>query len=1478
MIPLGDLTYGSVIPLGNLIATVETTVRAEHKPKAKAKRQLSNSISDTRPMSLFDSDRLNSERVQQKLQIVRRMFAEVKEASTIDVDQECRNLDSYDKEEEDLSLMVSDPYQAELDPSEYEDLCQQMEVYDKEETFLRAMEKQGEDRVSILHENSIGQVASVTFRSAQGITRPGRIAIDSQSSNVNVIPRKLVQVMNMVTTPCNVTVQVGGQSSQTECYTEKVEMTIITPASTSFESRCINMHFVVSPHLGDDELTPIVSGQDAARLGVQLFLPWLPANGVAPQRQEGRSDRESPSRDVPFTFPMESRGALRGSESVFRDRLSHQLSQVTKHTMFESSQPHTSRVLSFKKDTMTNKVKNDLLRAIMPSDEGSIYNTGIEPTKSNDFGLTDMLIDRGNPIFQQRYLEIFQQIVQPVIDINQKISPNDPCTFPTKVTLRMPPGKICYRRPFPLNPESQAALTAQINIWEKTGVVERIQSSPHNSPVFVVKQFDKKGQPKKPRIVVDYREINNSLLEPITAHTPGVADILTRVQKGILFSSMDIESAFTKIIISEEDVLKSAFTDPLTGYRYAFKRAPFGFKHLPDVFQTIVQQILADYAEFVCNYLDDLILYTGGEKESDQLPTEDLVRKHCEQLAKVIQALTNFNLRISVEKCRFLATRLSVLGHVVSKGARSVDSLKIDEIEAALEKTPKKLKQLQSLLGSTNFLRDYVPNYAFLMDRVESCRTDADIAQAFTDKGCHKVLQTLVAVLRLSPPLELPKQGYPLFVGCDASQYAIGAVLYQEIPDKDGVVRRHYVEFLSKRLSDAQQRYSATKRELLAIVYPLMKWRFYLQGQKFTVRSDHRAFSFFRTQPVLNDMLIGWADIMLGYDFNVEYVPGKTNVVPDALSRLDFLFPERPPSDGVSSGHPNILRRLSADLSCSEDEMKAYAKIVIEKDKVDPEKEHEALSRAHELGHFGAQKMVQAILNEGHWFPHMRSKAEDHVAKCTECLKYNIHHRGYQPLTRLKGAYPFEVCSMDIIDLQSLKADDGYQYILLYIDACTRFVILEPLKTQKSEEVAITLWKIISRFGPPKRLVSDNGSHFVNQILAELTNVLGINHNLVSPYHAASNGLAEAHVKTVSLAFKKMLAGDYKIWSNRLPMIEFSLNFNVSAVHNSVPASLVFNRPMVPWKDYRSISKDLEPMSIADLNDCKDHMNNVVYPMIEEKIDNVLNGRIIPRKVPQKGADTLSIGDFVYWRNVRKQKKTDPDWIGPYTVEYVNSRGGAFLLDALGKKASSYPEHPCNLKKVKNPEQASEERIEITNVLDEKEEEKSTFYLATLKRNDSIWLQPYQFDNPQLITEYRHSRQIMAAMDKGQTPTIRLSKPKLRRHEERVAYWKELSSSSSPILLNSVSLSPTSGGSSSSLSSATSTSSKATSSSVSAPQPKPTMVMEDIPVGTCQSCGAKEVELYRREGVSVCGKKTCYNDPTQVLQGSRMRKRKNYDS
>ena len=638
-----------------------------------------------------------------------------------------------------------------------------------------------------------------------------------------------------------------------------------------------------------------------------------------------------------------------------------------------------------------------------------------------------------------------------------------------------------------------------------------------------------------------------------------------------------------------------------------------------------------------------------------------------------------------------------------------------------------------------------------------------------------------------------------------------------------------------------------------------MKWRFYLKGRKFTVRSDHRALSFFRTQPVLNDMLIGWADILLEYDFDVEYVPGKTNVIPDALSRLDFPLPERSSQELETSGRPGILRRLRNDLGGSAEEIQAYAKTVLGKEMVEENRQHEVLEKAHALGHFGAQKMVYAILQEDQWFPDMRAKAEKHVAGCLDCLRYNIQRRGYQPQTRLKGAYPFEVCSMDLIDLQSLTSEEGFNYVFLYVDACTRFVILEPLRTQEKREVATTLWKIFSRFGPPKRLLSDNGSHFVNDVLAELTNVLGVNHNLVSPYHAASNGLAESHVRVMSITLKKMLGGDHSRWRAALPMIEMSLNQNVSSVHGSIPTSLVFNRPTVPWRDYRQTAKDLVPMSVEDVLDGQRHLEEI-YSMMGTKIDKALDTRTVVSKPPKK-TFKYKVGDFVYWRNHRKLKKTDPDWVGPYTVEYVNDRGGAFLLDALGKSASSFPEHPHNLKRVRNPTMASEERFEISNILDEKKEGNDVYYLTTFKLGDSMWLQPSQFDNSSLIAEFHESRRIILETEKnGKGEKLRMIPAKLKRHQQRVDFYYNLKNGSS---LSSFRVSDPS----------TVAPKPKRSREATIQMPKPSVTTEALTEGICEVCNKSGVTLYKKQGKMVCGGK-CYHDSVLPSEGPRKRKKR----
>jgi hypothetical protein len=284
-------------------------------------------------------------------------------------------------------------------------------------------------------------------------------------------------------------------------------------------------------------------------------------------------------------------------------------------------------------------------------------------------------------------------------------------------------------------------------------------------------------------------------------------------------------------------------------------------------------------------------------------------------------------------------------------------------------------------------------------------------------------------------------------------------------------------------------------------------------------------------------------------------------------------------------------------------------------------------------------------------------------------------------------------------------------------------------------------------------------------------------------------------------------------------------------------------------------------MSVEDVLDGQRHLGEI-YSMIGTKIEEALDKRTVALKPPKKKSKEFQVGDFVYWRNHRKLKKTDPDWVGPYTVEYVNDRGGAFLLDSLGKKASSFPEHPHNLKKVRNAAAASEERIEVSNILDEKKEGNDIFYLTSLKREDSIWLTPAQFDNSTLIAEFQESRKIILEIERGGKPILRMNPAKLKRHMQRVEYYKNLNnlgSSSSPSLSDLSIVAPR-------------PAKRPREATIQ--MPKPSVDSEAITTGVCSVCTKSGVTLYKKQGKMVCGSNACYHDSVLPLDGPRKRKKR----
>ena len=131
------------------------------------------------------------------------------------------------------------------------------------------------------------------------------------------------------------------------------------------------------------------------------------------------------------------------------------------------------------------------------------------------------------------------------------------------------------------------------------------------------------------------------------------------------------------------------------------------------------------------------------------------------------------------------------------------------------------------------------------------------------------------------PVLSLPNFTQPFVLECDASREGIGVVLMQG---------GHPIAFESRKLLPHEWLYAIYDKEMLAIMHALAKFRQYLVGNRFRVRADHNSLRFFLEQKQLQERQQKWISKIQAYDFDMEYVKGKNNVVVDALSRRSVML------------------------------------------------------------------------------------------------------------------------------------------------------------------------------------------------------------------------------------------------------------------------------------------------------------------------------------------------------------------------------------------------------------------------------------------------------------------------------------------------------------------------------------------------------------------------------------------------------------
>ncbi|GJV29300.1 reverse transcriptase domain-containing protein [Tanacetum coccineum] len=219
-----------------------------------------------------------------------------------------------------------------------------------------------------------------------------------------------------------------------------------------------------------------------------------------------------------------------------------------------------------------------------------------------------------------------------------------------------------------------------------------------------------------------------------------------------------------------------------------------------------------------------------------------------------------------------------VLGHKISKKGIEVDKAKIDVI--AKLPHPTTVKGIRSFLGHAGFYRRFIKDFSKI-SRPMTHLLEKNTPFIFSEE-CIQAFQTLKKKLTEAPILIAPDWDQPFELMCDASDYAIGAVLGQRI-------EKHFrpIHYASKTMTEAESNYTTTEKEMLAVVYAFEKFWSYLIMNKSIVYTDHSALKYLFAKKDAKARLLRWVLLLQEFDFKVVDTKGAENLAADHLSRLE---------------------------------------------------------------------------------------------------------------------------------------------------------------------------------------------------------------------------------------------------------------------------------------------------------------------------------------------------------------------------------------------------------------------------------------------------------------------------------------------------------------------------------------------------------------------------------------------------------------
>lgn len=371
------------------------------------------------------------------------------------------------------------------------------------------------------------------------------------------------------------------------------------------------------------------------------------------------------------------------------------------------------------------------------------------------------------------------------------------------------------------------------------------------------------------RTVVDKRA-QNANTKKIATPLPDIDTILRNVVRHRWRSLIDGKDAYEQIRVIPEHVPRTLFNTPDGTMESLVMQ--IGDCNGSATYQSLMNHIFSEHlGVWMDVYLDDIIVYS------------DSLEDHVRHIQTVFQILRNNNFYLSVDKMQLFAQELKILGHIIDGDGIRMDPHKVDSI--ANWKVPTSRALLQSFLGAVGFLAPDCYGIRIPMGVLTPLTgKNRPWRWGATEQRAFEEIKTLVVAWRdqhrvaLDYSADAPK----INLVTDASLTGGSGFISQG----DELATSKVVAFWSGKFNSAQQNYPVHELELLAIVESLKRFRGMLHGTKFRICTDHKALQHFMSQKNLSARQSRWLDVLNEFEFEIFYIPGKTNTLADSLSRL----------------------------------------------------------------------------------------------------------------------------------------------------------------------------------------------------------------------------------------------------------------------------------------------------------------------------------------------------------------------------------------------------------------------------------------------------------------------------------------------------------------------------------------------------------------------------------------------------------------